>query len=151
MKRLSMVALTAGAMALTLGAALTGCGSDQAGSGNGLKQAATTTAAARTTNAAATTSAAPAESPIDAPAAAPTAATVAKKTSAPNGAQTTCADFRDLTEDAEKQVIQQVLAAHPGSFLDGSPAAALSTAKLACLAATYANTPVAVAIRVAPK
>ncbi|MFE5287544.1 hypothetical protein ACFRAQ_21470 [Nocardia sp. NPDC056611] len=151
MKRLSMVALTAGAMALTLGAALTGCGSDKAGGSNGLKQAETTTAAARTTGAAPTTAAIPAESPVDAPAAVPTAATVAKKTSAPNGAQTTCADFRDLTEDAERQVIQQVLAAHPGSFLDGSPNAALSTAKLACMSGSYANTPVAVAIRVAPK
>ncbi|WP_458690672.1 hypothetical protein [Nocardia tengchongensis] len=144
MKRLSMVALAAGVMVLTLA----GCSSGKSGDVGSLKQAGTTTTSARTTSAAATTTI---ESPVDLPAAAPTAATVVKKTSAPNGAQTTCADFRDLTEDAEQQVIQQVLAAHPGSFLDGSPAAALSTAKLACLAGTYANTPVAVAIRVAPK
>ncbi|MGW2662293.1 hypothetical protein ACWCW7_15120 [Nocardia tengchongensis] len=144
MKRLSMVALAAGVMVLTLA----GCSSGKSGDAGSLKQAGTTTTSARTTSAAATTTI---ESPVDLPAAAPTAATVVKKTSAPNGAQTTCADFRDLTEDAEQQVIQQVLAAHPGSFLDGSPAAALSTAKLACLAGTYANTPVAVAIRVAPK
>ncbi|MFF0609028.1 hypothetical protein ACFYUD_10200 [Nocardia tengchongensis] len=144
MKRLSMVALAAGVMVLTLA----GCSSGKSGDAGSLKQAGTTTTSARTTSAAATTTT---ESPVDLPAAAPTAATVVKKTSAPNGAQTTCADFRDLTEDAEQQVIQQVLAAHPGSFLDGSPAAALSTAKLACLAGTYANTPVAVAIRVAPK
>ncbi|MFE3024915.1 hypothetical protein [Nocardia tengchongensis] len=145
MKRLSMVALAAGVMVLTLA----GCSSGKSGDAGSLKQAGTTTTSARTTSAAATTTTV--ESPVDLPAAAPTAATVVKKTSAPNGAQTTCADFRDLTEDAEQQVIQQVLAAHPGSFLDGSPAAALSTAKLACLAGTYANTPVAVAIRVAPK
>lgn len=144
MKRLSMVTLAAGVMVLTLA----GCSSGKSGDAGSLKQAGTTTTSARTTSAAATTTI---ESPVDLPAAAPTAATVVKKTSAPNGAQTTCADFRDLTEDAEQQVIQQVLAAHPGSFLDGSPAAALSTAKLACLAGTYANTPVAVAIRVAPK
>ncbi|MEV0467907.1 hypothetical protein AB0I30_00045 [Nocardia tengchongensis] len=144
MKRLSMVTLAAGVMVLTLA----GCSSGKSGDAGSLKQAGTTTTSARTTSAAATTTI---ESPVDLPAAVPTAATVVKKTSAPNGAQTTCADFRDLTEDAEQQVIQQVLAAHPGSFLDGSPAAALSTAKLACLAGTYANTPVAVAIRVAPK
>ncbi|MFE2995965.1 hypothetical protein ACFXG4_13230 [Nocardia sp. NPDC059246] len=143
MKRLSIVALAAGAMALTLA----GCGSDKSSDTNGLKQAGTTTAA-RTTSAGASTTAA---APVEPPAEAPTSATAAKKTAAPAGAQTTCGDFRDLTEDAEKQVIDQVLAANPGSFLDGSPNVALGTAKLACLASTYANTPVAVAIRVAPK
>ncbi|MFE3260472.1 hypothetical protein ACFXPS_36435 [Nocardia sp. NPDC059091] len=143
MKRLSIVALAAGAMALTLA----GCGSDKSSDTNGLKQAATTTAA-RTTSAGASTTAA---APVQPPAEAPTSATAAKKTAAPAGAQTTCGDFRDLTEDAEKQVIDQVLAANPGSFLDGSPNVALGTAKLACLASAYANTPVAVAIRVAPK
>ncbi|MVU80272.1 hypothetical protein GPX89_23870 [Nocardia sp. ET3-3] len=143
MKRLSIVALAAGAMALSLAA----CSSDKTADTNGLKQAGTTTAA-RTTNPVASTAAAPVVQP---PADAPTSATAAKKTSAPAGAQTTCSDFRDLTEDAEKQVIDQVLAANPGSFLAGSPNVALGTAKLACLATTYANTPVAVAIRVAPK
>ncbi|MFJ9368003.1 hypothetical protein ACIRRA_26770 [Nocardia sp. NPDC101769] len=143
MKRLSIVALAAGAMALTLA----GCGSDKSSDTNGLKQAGTTTVA-RTTSAGASTSAA---APVQPPAEAPTSATAAKKTAAPAGAQTTCGDFRDLTEDAEKQVIDQVLAANPGSFLDGSPNVALGTAKLACLASTYSNTPVAVAIRVAPK
>ncbi|MFE3191086.1 hypothetical protein ACFXHA_18890 [Nocardia sp. NPDC059240] len=143
MKRLSIVALAAGAMALSL----VGCGSDKSGDTSGLKQAATSTAA-RTTAPAASTSA---TTPFTEPAAAPTSATVVKKTSAPAGAQTTCGDFRDLTDDTEKQVIDQILAANPGSFLDGSPNVALGTAKLACLATTYANTPVAVAIRVAPK
>lgn len=142
MKRLSIVALAAGAMALSL----VGCGSDKSGDTSGLKQAATSTAA-RTTAPAASTSA----TPFTEPAAAPTSATVAKKTTAPAGAATTCGDFRDLTDDTEKQVIDQILAANPGSFLDGSPNVALGTAKLACLATTYANTPVAVAIRVAPK
>ncbi|MEC3920384.1 hypothetical protein [Nocardia sp. CDC160] len=142
MKRLSIVALAAGAMALSLA----GCGSDKSGEANGQKQAGTTTA--RTTTLASTTAAAPVVQP---PADAPTSATVAKKTSAPAGAQTTCGDFRDLTDDAEKQVIDQILAAHPGSFLEGNANMALGTAKLACLASTYANMPVAVAIRVAPK
>ncbi|MEV6100350.1 hypothetical protein [Nocardia sp. NPDC051981] len=146
MKRLSIVALAAGAMALTLA----GCGSDKSSDTNGLKQAGTTTAA-RTTSAGASTTTTAAATPVQPPAEAPTSATAAKKTAAPAGAQTTCGDFRDLTEDAEKQVIDQVLAANPGSFLDGSPNVALGTAKLACLASTYANTPVAVAIRVAPK
>lgn len=143
MKRLSIVALAAGAMALTLA----GCGgSDKSADASGLKQAGTTTV--RTTNPAASTSVGAVVQP---PADAPTSATAAKKTTAPAGAQTTCGDFRDLSEDTEKQVIDQILAAHPGSFLDGSPNVALGTAKLACLASTYANTPVAVAIRVAPK
>ncbi|MGW4241817.1 hypothetical protein [Nocardia sp. NPDC004722] len=143
MKRLSIVALAAAAMALSL----VGCGSDKSGDTSGLKQAATTTAA-RTTSPAASTATTPFQPPE--PAAA-TSATTAKKTSAPAGAATTCGDFRDLTDDTEKQVIDQILAANPGSFLDGSPNVALGTAKLACLASTYANTPVAVAIRVAPK
>ncbi|WP_040813813.1 hypothetical protein [Nocardia concava] len=145
MKRLSIVALAAGAMALTLA----GCGgSDKSADSSGLKQAGTTTAARTTNPAAASTSVGALVQP---PADAPTSATAAKKTTAPAGAQTTCGDFRDLSEDTEKQVIDQILAAHPGSFLDGSPNVALGTAKLACLASTYANTPVAVAIRVAPK
>ncbi|MTE14934.1 hypothetical protein [Nocardia aurantiaca] len=143
MKRLSIVALAAGAMALTLA----GCGSDKSSDANGPKQSGTTTAA-RTASAVASTTVA---APVQPPAEAPTRATAAKKTSAPAGAQTTCGDFRDLTEDAEKQVIDQVLAANPGSFLDGSPNVALGTAKLACLSSGYTNTPVAVAIRVAPK
>ncbi|MEC3958679.1 hypothetical protein VMT65_36975 [Nocardia sp. CDC153] len=144
MKRLSIVALAAGAMALSLA----GCGSDKSGDANGLKQAGTTTTARPLTPVASTTAAAPVVQP---PADAPTSVTVAKKSSAPAGAQTTCGDFRDLTDDAEKQVIDQILAAHPGSFLEGNANMALGTAKLACLASTYANMPVAVAIRVAPK
>lgn len=143
MKRLSIVALAAGAMALTLA----GCGSDKTSDANSLEQAGTTTAA-RTAGAVASTTAAP---PVQPPAEAPASATAAKKTAAPAGAQTTCGDFRDLSDDAEKQVIDQVLAANPGSFLDGSPNVALGTAKLACLASAYSDTPVAVAIRVAPK
>ncbi|AYF77261.1 hypothetical protein D7D52_29420 [Nocardia yunnanensis] len=127
---------------------LAGCGSDKSGESNSLKQAGTTTTA-RTLSPVA--SSAPAAAPIQPPANAPTSATAAKKTAAPAGAATTCGDFRDLTDDAERQVIDQVLAANPGSFLDGSPNVALGTAKLACLATAYANTPVAVAIRVAPK
>ncbi|OJF83787.1 hypothetical protein KP696_16835 [Nocardia seriolae] len=126
---------------------LAGCGSDKSGDANGLKQASSTTA--RTTGAVASTTAAGA--PIEPPTGAPAGTTVAKKTSAPNGAQTTCGDFRDLTDDVEKQVIDQILAAHPGSFLEGNANMALGTAKLACLSTTYTNTPVAVAIRVAAK
>lgn len=145
MKRLSIVALAAGAMALSLA----GCGSDQSVAATGQKQAASSTSVIKPLVPAASVT--PVAPVIEPPADAPTTATVVKKTTAPDGAQTTCGDFRNLSEDAEQQVIQQVLAANPGSFLDGNPHSALSTAKLACLSGSYTDTPVAVAIRVSAK
>ncbi|MFJ4658465.1 hypothetical protein ACIP5Y_44955 [Nocardia sp. NPDC088792] len=149
MKRSSIVALAAGAMVLSLA----GCGSGKSTPADGVRQATSTTAAktASTANsapvlpttAAATTSAAPL---IEPPAAAPVTASVAQQTTAPNGAQTDCHDFLQLTEDTEKQVIGQILAANPGSKFDGSPNVALGTARLACTVADYAKSPVAVAI-----
>ncbi|MEV6770459.1 hypothetical protein AB0N05_17740 [Nocardia sp. NPDC051030] len=144
MKRISIVALVAGAMVL----GLAGCGSDKSDSADGMRPISTTTGAAKPTNAAVATSAG---APIEPPSGAPTKTAAAKKTVAPNGAQTTCGDFRDLDDATEKTVIDQILAANPNSILEGSPNVALGTAKLACLAPTYANTQVAVAIRVASK
>ncbi|WP_330184511.1 hypothetical protein OHB26_13490 [Nocardia sp. NBC_01503] len=140
MKQTAIVALAAGALVL----GLTACGSGSSAESSGLRKETATSAAAKSAAPVASTPAAP---PIEPPAGAPaTTATAAKKTSAPNGAQTTCGEFRDLDGDTEKQVIQQVLSANPGSKFDGSPNVALGTAKLACLAQTYANTPVANAI-----
>lgn len=147
MKRSSIVALAAGAMVLSLA----GCGSGKSTQADGVRQA-TTTTAAKTVPAASsvpaatvspTTSAAPV---IEPPKAAPITASVAQQTTAPNGAQTNCHEFLQLTEDTEKQVIGQILAANPGSKFDGSPNVALGTARIACTVADYAKTPVAVAI-----
>ncbi|MBL1072782.1 hypothetical protein JK358_00065 [Nocardia sp. 2] len=142
MQRISIVAIAAGAMVL----ALAGCGQDDSGSAHASHQS-TTTAAAPATSKVSTTAAAPIEPPSEAPA----ADTAPKRTTAPEGAKTTCGDFRELDETTERAVIDQVLAAHPGSILEGNPNAALGTAKLVCLSASYTDTPVAVAIRVADK
>ncbi|WP_306358642.1 MULTISPECIES: hypothetical protein [unclassified Nocardia] len=140
MKRMSVVACVFGALAL----GLSGCGSDESSDVSGLGQAATSTTTAVETTAPTTTS----FTYVEPPATAPTAPASAKQSTA-DGADTTCGQFRDLTDDTQKQVIDQVLAAHPGSQLEGSPNVALGTAKLACLASSYTDTPVAVAIRVA--
>ncbi|MRH91975.1 hypothetical protein GFY24_31825 [Nocardia sp. SYP-A9097] len=140
MKQTAIVALAAGALVL----GLTACGSDKSTESSGLRKETTTSAAAKSGVPVATTAAAPVEPPAGAPAT--TTAAAAKKTTAPNGAQTTCGEFKDLDGDTEKQVIQQVLSANPGSKFDGSPNVALGTAKLVCLAQTYAGTPVANAI-----
>lgn len=126
--------------------ALAACGQDDSTSAHGAHRDTTTTAAAAPTSAS-TTAAAPVEPPSGAPA----ADTAPKRTTAPDGANTTCGDFRQLDESTERAVIDQVLAAHPGSILEGNPNAALGTAKLVCLSTSYVDTPVAVAIRVAPK
>ncbi|WP_067830675.1 hypothetical protein [Nocardia inohanensis] len=140
MKRTFVVALAAGAMVL----GLAGCGSDTKSAESNSARPTSSTAV----KASAVASSAVVTPPVEPPTAAPTTTAAAKKTTAPNGAQTTCGEFRDLDDATEKNVITQILAAHPGSSLDGSPNVALGTAKLACLAPGYSNTPVAVAIRV---
>lgn len=141
MKRMSVVACAFGALAL----GLSGCGSDTSGEANGLRQNTETTSAAP-----AKTTAPSTFTLVEPPSGAPTSQAKVKQTTA-NGVATTCGQFRDLTDDTQKQVIDQVLAANPGSALDGSPNVALGTAKLACLAQTYTDTPVGIAIRVASK
>ncbi|MFI6871479.1 hypothetical protein [Nocardia sp. NPDC050406] len=140
MKRMSVVACAFGALAL----GLSGCGSDKSGGVSGQRQNAQTTSSAAVTVAPTSTS----FTLVEPPEGAPTTQAQAKQTTA-NGAATTCGQFRDLTDDTQKQVIDQVLAANPGSELDGSPNVALGTAKLACLAQSYTDTPVGEAIRVA--
>ncbi|WP_067547053.1 hypothetical protein [Nocardia crassostreae] len=142
MKRISIVALAAGAMTLALAA----CGQDGSTTTTGQNTNTAATTTRLTAPRPSTTAAAPIEPPSEAP-----VSPVTKKTTAPNGAQTTCGEFRDLDDATEKSVIDQILAANPGSILEGSPNVALGTAKLACLADAYTQTPVAVAIRVAPK
>lgn len=138
MKRMSVIACAFGALAL----GLSGCGQDESAEANGLRKVTQSSSAEAKTTTPTTTF-----TLVEPPSGAPTTSAKAKLTTA-NGAQTTCGLFRDLTDDTQKQVIDQVLAANPGSILEGSPNVALGTAKLACLAQTYTDTPVAVAIRV---
>ncbi|NNH75572.1 hypothetical protein HLB23_37955 [Nocardia uniformis] len=142
MKRMSVIVCAFGALAL----GLSGCGQDESPEVNGLRKVTQSSSSEAHTTAPTTTTFTVVEPPADAP----TTPALAKQTTA-NGAQTTCGEFRDLTDDTQKQVIDQVLTANPGSELEGSPNVALGTAKLACLAQTYTDTPVAVAIRVAAK
>ncbi|MET9493033.1 hypothetical protein [Nocardia sp. NPDC006630] len=149
MKQTVIVALAAGALVL----GLAGCGSGKSTEASSQTKGApsSSSVAAPTGTPTATPASAPvaattAEAPVEPPAGANTTPAAAKKTTAPDGAQTTCGDFRDLDNDTEKQVIQQVLAANPGSKFDGSPNVALGTAKLVCLAPAYAGTSVANAI-----
>ncbi|QIS16239.1 hypothetical protein [Nocardia arthritidis] len=142
MKRNFVIALAAGALAVSL----VGCGDSKKNDSvdaNGLRKngptATSTTGAPKPTStaAAATTTAS------DTATAKPTAAGAASKT--------TCAEFKKLDEAAEKALIEQILAENPDSPFAGSPNVALGTAKLVCLASSYADTPVAVAARIVPK
>lgn len=127
MKRMPLVVLVAGVISLTIA----GCGSgDDTDDASGLRRGtpASTSAAATSTSAKATS--APSTSG-SAPAA---------------GADITCGQFKALGDDAQKTAIDQILAAHPGSVLEGSPSAALSTAKLVCSPSAVADTKVAALI-----
>ncbi|HLS77890.1 MAG TPA: hypothetical protein VK083_13990 [Nocardia sp.] len=63
--------------------------------------------------------------------------------SADETTQTTCAEFKELDTEAEKAVVEAILAEHPESQYAGSPNVALGTAKLVCLAAANADKTVA--------
>lgn len=65
-------------------------------------------------------------------------------------ASMTCAQFKELDGDGEKQAIDQILAANPGSPFEGSPNVALGTAKLVCLAPGNADKTVAEAAGITP-
>lgn len=146
MKRTSAIVLIAG----TVGFLLAGCGGgDESTDANGLRKgsvsATTAASAARTTTASGTaTSSAPADT--DAP-------TTTKQRDAALGpaSSTTCGEFRKLDTDAEKALIEQILAENPGGPFDGSPNVALGTAKLVCLAPSVADTSVAVAAGIVKK
>lgn len=139
MKRISAAVLAAGVAALVV----TGCGPDESTDPSGLRKGTTATV---TSTAASGTTAAPEEST------APESAEDEAPTTAPGGAapagspsEITCAEFRKLDVDAEKAVIEQILAKHPDSPFAGSPNVALGTAKLVCLSDSVADEPVATA------
>jgi hypothetical protein len=146
MKRISTIVLAVG----TVGFLLAGCGgadesSDANASRQGSPSATTSAPATRTTTApdAATTSA---SAPTDTP-----ATTKDSDSSLGPASSTTCGEFRKLDTDAEKALIEQILAENPGGPFDGSPNVALGTAKLVCLSPSVADTSVAVAAGIVRK
>ncbi|WP_025353185.1 hypothetical protein [Nocardia nova] len=139
MKRLTVAAVALSALVV----GLTACGSDDhsATDANGLRR-----------NGSAVATSAPAAPPPTSapepstPEAAPT--TTEENSSLGPASRTTCDEFRKLDVEAEKSLMDRILAENPGSKFDGSPNVALGTAKLVCLAKSEAGKPVAVAIGV---
>ncbi|MEV0295641.1 hypothetical protein [Nocardia sp. NPDC050710] len=141
MKRISVIVLAAGAVAL----ALTGCGgSDESSDASGLRKGNTGTSATSTARPSATAAA---------PTSAGRASTTTKADSASNGtaSSTTCGEFKGLDAVDEKALIEQILAENPDSPFAGSPNVALGTAKLVCLSSSNADKPVAQAAGIVVK
>lgn len=137
MKRIFVAALATGAVALTLA----GCGQskDEGTDANGLRKGTPGTSQSATSAARPTgtgTTGAP-------------AATTGKPGAA--ASQTTCGEFKKLDTEAEKALIEKILAENPGNPFENNPHAALGTAKLVCLAGPLADTPVAVAAGIVEK
>ncbi|QBS41808.1 hypothetical protein [Nocardia sp. CS682] len=140
MKRTSAIVLAIGTVAL-----LAGCGqsADDSSDANGLRKGSATS----------TTSAARSSSPAAAPST-PGSAPTAEQPGTPAStepSQTSCAEFKKLDNDAQKALIEKIVAEHPDSTFAGSPNVALGTAKLVCLSGSVAETPVAVAAGIVPK
>ncbi|MCX4099004.1 hypothetical protein [Nocardia sp. alder85J] len=144
MKRIVVLAVAAGALTLA------GCGgNDSAPAPAGLRQASATGSAVAAPSSASAVSSASAPAPETATApGTSTAAPVATGTLGPASA-TPCGRFKTMDVDAEKALMEQVLAENPGSKFEGSPNVALGTAKLVCLSSSRVDTPVAVAIGIA--
>jgi len=144
-KRVTAIALATGAVVV----ALAGCGSsdDASTDANGLRKGASGTSTP------ATTSAHPTGTAPTSTGEAPTTTSKAPAGDSSLGpaSSTTCGEFKKLDSTEEKALIEKVLAENPGSEFEGSPNVALGTAKLVCLAPTYADTPVAVAAGIAEK
>ncbi|MFC9896852.1 hypothetical protein ACFVMC_24475 [Nocardia sp. NPDC127579] len=131
MKRISVMALAAGAVALTL----TACGgSDSSDDASGLRKgsAPTSTAGPSASAPTSTDSAAAPASPID-------------TSKLGTASRTSCGDFKALPAEEQKSLVEEILAENPDSTFAGSPNVALGTAKLVCLAGSNAGKPVAIA------
>ncbi|QIS06587.1 hypothetical protein F5X71_33625 [Nocardia brasiliensis] len=140
MKRTSAIVLAAGTVALLLA----GCGqsSTDAGDATSSRPSSSTSAAAAAPSApaAASSTATPGNAGADAPG-----------NAAADPSKTTCAEFKKLDSEAEKALIEQLLAQNPDSTFAGSPNVALGTAKLVCLSGSVAETPVGVAAGIVAK
>ncbi|MBF6186882.1 hypothetical protein IU468_01000 [Nocardia farcinica] len=73
------------------------------------------------------------------------ASSTAASSTTGEAAQTTCAEFKNLDTEAEKAVVEAILAENPDSPYAGSPNVALGTAKLVCLSEANAGKTVAAA------
>ncbi|WP_433198331.1 hypothetical protein ACQP1G_03650 [Nocardia sp. CA-107356] len=144
-KRVTAIVLATGAVAF----ALAGCGSsdDSSTDANGLRKGTTGTSTPVSTGTARPTGTAPTTTAD----ASTTTKTTASNSSLGPASSTTCGEFKKLDSTEEKSLIEQVLTENPGSAFEGSPNVALGTAKLVCLAPTYADTPVAVAAGIVDK
>ncbi|MGV9612664.1 hypothetical protein [Nocardia xishanensis] len=139
MKRISVIVLAVGAVAL----AATGCGgSDESSDASGLRKGTPGTSASATH--------APTTTKASAPPTSGSAATTTQADTSGLGpaSRTTCGEFKGLDSDAEKRVIEEILAENPDSEFAGSPNVALGTAKLVCLSPGNVDKPVAVAARI---
>ncbi|MGY4100143.1 hypothetical protein ACW2Q0_11415 [Nocardia sp. R16R-3T] len=144
-KRVTAIALATGAVIVTLA----GCGSsdDSSTDANGLRKGTSGTSAPANTTSVRPSGAAPTTGAD----ASTTIKTPANYPSLGPASSTTCGEFKKLDSTEEKELVEKVLAENPGSEFEGSPNVALGTAKLVCLAPTYADTPVAVAAGIVKK
>ncbi|MBF6211215.1 hypothetical protein IU433_06655 [Nocardia puris] len=142
MKRVSVLVLAVGAVAL----AATGCGgSDESTDASGLRKGNTSASAPADPSTPASAPAEPAED-TESPESSPTSPV--DTSSLGPASRTTCGEFKELDGDAEKALIERILAENPDSPFAGSPNVALGTAKLVCLAPDNEDKPVAVAARI---
>ncbi|WP_254190812.1 hypothetical protein [Nocardia noduli] len=149
MKRISVIVVAAGAVALML----TGCGgSEETSDASGLRKG-NTDSSATITSRPTSTGALPTSAdraPSATTSSAPAATTPPEPTGLPaRASDTTCAQFKGLDSTEEKAVIERILAENPDSQFTGSPNVALGTAKLVCLASSNASRTVAAAAGIA--
>ncbi|NKY37450.1 hypothetical protein HGA13_30930 [Nocardia speluncae] len=140
MKRISTVVLAAAAGTALV---LTGCSSEEPAEASGLRKSTTT---GQTSPQTSTTSETPAPSESTEAPEAPAQTSTAEEPAPASGraSDTTCAQFAQLDEPEQQQLVQTILAENPGSTFVGNPNAALGTAKLVCNSSKLADQKVSV-------
>ena len=140
MKRISTVVLAAAAGTALV---LTGCSSEEPAEASGLRKSTTT---GQTSPQTSTTSETPAPSESTEAPEAPAQSSTAEEPAPASGraSDTTCAQFAQLDEPEQQQLVQTILAENPGSTFVGNPNAALGTAKLVCNSSKLADQKVSV-------
>ncbi|MFI1463610.1 hypothetical protein [Nocardia carnea] len=143
MKRISTAVLAATATAALM---LTGCSSEDPAEASGLRK---NTATGQTSPQTESETGVPDETPApDASAEAseaPAQTSAAEEETPASGraSDTTCAQFAQLDEPEQQQLVQTILAENPDSTFVGNPNAALGTAKLVCNSSKLADQKVA--------
>ncbi len=144
MKRISTVVLVVAAAAALM---LTGCSSEEPAEASGLrKNTATGQTSPQTESETGTTNATPAPNESTETTEAPAQTSDAEEETPVSGraSDTTCAQFAQLDEPEQQQLVQTILAENPDSTFVGNPSAALGTAKLVCNSSKLADQRVAV-------